>query len=116
VDDDDTFRIILREALNFYGYDVEEAANGQEAKVKLAQSLPDLVLLDIMMPGLNGVALCQQIRTNERTKTLPVVVISALGDSQAAIDAIKFGATDYVMKPFEMSELKAKLEKFFPTQ
>ncbi len=111
VDDDETFRIIIRESLSKSNYSLDEAGGANEARNKLAVELPDLILLDIMMPDLDGVAFLREIRSNPKHKNIPIMVVSALGNPQVVGDALKFGATEYVVKPVDMMLLKGKVDK-----
>lgn len=111
IDDDDAFRTVLRESLSKSGYDIKEAASGRQAQTVMKSFIPDLVLLDVMMPDIDGVTLCREIRGNPSMQDVPVLILSALGDSQTVNDALLFGATDYVVKPVDMSAIAAKVEK-----
>ncbi|HRY29902.1 MAG TPA: response regulator [Elusimicrobiota bacterium] len=113
IDDDDAFRTIVREALGKQGYEIREAANGREALAQVGQFQPELVLLDVMMPDMDGVTLCRELRAVPTMKDVPVLMVSALGDNQTTNDALLFGATDYVVKPVELAQLRAKIDKAF---
>ncbi|HOW27763.1 MAG TPA: response regulator [Elusimicrobiota bacterium] len=113
IDDDDTFRLLVNEALTRLGYSVVESANAFEAQEVFKRQTPDMVLLDIMMPGMDGVSLCRAIRSNPATKDIPVIIISALSDSQTLNDALLFGATDYLVKPVDVKTLQEKIDKAF---
>src|SRR5579864_5497444 len=91
VDDVDGNRKMLRTLLSLTGYDVVEAVNGQEALATIASQPPDLVLLDILMPVMDGYEACRRIREDERTRFLPVVMITASGD-QEKVRALEAGA------------------------
>jgi len=103
VDDDDDFRIGLRAALEMKGYQVEEAANGEQALAKLAAKAPLLVLLDLQMPVMNGREMLQRMRANADLKEVPVVIISGFGFEW---EAELMGAQGYIGKPFEPEELQ----------
>jgi CheY-like chemotaxis protein len=111
VDDDETFRLIAREALTSRGMLVTEAANGVQAREKVQEGPLDLILVDIMMPGLDGVALCRELRSLESTKTTPILVVTALNDPKVLQDAQRFGANDYLLKPVDAQVLRGKVEK-----
>lgn len=111
VDDDDSFRTLMREVLQNLGYGVREAASGNDALKRLQEQIPDLVLLDIMMPDIDGVSLCREIRAQEATATVPVLIVSALADSDTVNDALLFGATDFIVKPMDLDALQVKVEK-----
>ena len=103
VDDDPDFRLGLRTALELKGYQVEEAANGEEALRKLADRAPLLVLLDLQMPAMNGREMLQRMRATPELKDVPVVIISGFGFEW---EAELMGAQGYIGKPFEPQELE----------
>jgi CheY-like chemotaxis protein len=106
VDDDADFRAGLRTALEMKGYQVDEAANGAEALLKLAEKPPLLVLLDLQMPVMNGREMLQRMRVTPELKDLPVVIISGFGFEW---EAELMGAQGYIGKPFEAPELEATI-------
>jgi CheY-like chemotaxis protein len=103
VDDDADFRIGLRAALEMKGYQVEEAADGEQALAKLAERAPLLVLLDLQMPVMNGREMLKRMRANAGLQDLPVVIISGFGFEW---EAELMGAQGYIGKPFEPEELQ----------
>src|SRR5438270_4151354 len=103
VDDDADFRIGLRTALEMKGYQVDEAANGEEALITLAERPPLLVLLDLQMPVMNGREMLQRMRATPELKDVPVVIISGFGFEW---EAELMGAQGYIGKPFEPEELQ----------
>src|SRR3954471_12350561 len=103
VDDDADFRTGLRLALEMKGYQVDEAAHGEEALAKLAERPPLLVLLDLQMPVMNGREMLQRLRANPDLKDIPVVIISGFGFEW---EAELMGAQGYIGKPFEPAELE----------
>lgn len=106
VDDDADFRIGLRAALEMKGYQVDEAANGEEALLKLAEKPPLLVLLDLQMPVMNGREMLQRMRATPDLKEVPVVIISGFGFEW---EAELMGAQGYIGKPFEPQELESTI-------
>ena len=106
VDDEPQIRRALRVALRANGYDVSEVATGQEAIEGVAVDPPDLVILDLGLPDVDGFEVCRRLR--EWTQ-LPIIVLSAHGDDQAKVRALDEGADDYVTKPFSMVELLARM-------
>ena len=108
VDDLDANRRLLDAVLAPRGYRVVPAASGEEALELLQGELPDVVLLDIVMPGLDGYEVCRRIRADERTAVLPVVMITASGQ-QEKVMATEAGADDFVTKPFDQAELLARV-------
>lgn len=103
IDDDMHIGDMLEETLTREGYLVSRAYSGTEALLVLAQSKPDLVLLDLMLPGLNGEEVLPQI------KNIPVIVVSAKADIDGKVDLLLGGAADYVTKPFDIKELSARI-------
>jgi two-component system, OmpR family, KDP operon response regulator KdpE len=106
VDDEPQIVRALRTALRGAGYEVESAASGEEALVKLASRPPDGVILDLVLPDLSGADVCRELR---RFSSIPVVILSAVGDEHEKVAALDAGADDYVTKPFGIAELLARL-------
>ncbi len=106
VDDEATLREPLAEYLTGQGFDVCEAESAAAARSLLGNAYPDLVLLDIMMPGEDGLSLCRHL---VETKKLPVILLTARGESMDRIIGLEIGADDYVTKPFEPRELVARI-------
>jgi adenylate cyclase len=100
---------LLTDLLTVKGYDVATAASGHEALARIDADCPDLVLLDIMMPGMNGYEVCQRIRQNPATEILPVVMVTALDPSQERTKGIEAGADDFLGKPVNQQELLARV-------
>jgi len=109
VDDEETVRNLLQRILKEVGYDVATAANGQEALAKIAELKPGVVLLDIKMPGMSGMEVLQQIRTNWPETC--VVMATAAADVQTAVEAMTKGAYDYITKPFNRDDLLLKVQR-----
>lgn len=109
VDDTPTNLKMLADILSAKGYQVVSAAGGKAALEKLAQERPDLVLLDIMMPDLNGYEVCRVIRANPATEMLPVVLITALDPATERVKGIEAGADDFLSKPIHQPELLARV-------
>ena len=106
IDDEPQIRRVLRSTLSFRGYEISEAATGEEA-VELAGKLkPDLILLDVNLPGISGIEACQEIRRTSETPIIMLTVRNAERDKVVALDA---GADDYVTKPFGIEELLARV-------
>ncbi len=106
VDDDETVRDVVRRYLEAGGFTVELAGNGDEALRRFAGREPDLVVLDVMMPGMSGLEVCRRMR--ERT-AVPVVLLTALGEEEDRIAGLRLGADDYVTKPFSPRELALRV-------
>ncbi|MGB8647522.1 MAG: response regulator [Anaerolineae bacterium] len=109
VDDDFLNRTLLSTNLQEQGYDVVEAENGMEALEKLRTSLYDVVLLDTLMPEMDGFQVLAEIKKDSALQYLPVIVISALDDMESVIRCIEMGATDYLAKPFDPALLRARI-------
>ena len=109
VDDTPVNIKMLVDLLTSRGYQTSTAASGAEALAKIEANAPDLVLLDVMMPGMNGYEVCQKIRANPATSILPVVMVTALDPSQERIKGIEAGADDFVAKPINHGELLARV-------
>lgn len=108
VDDLEPNRKLLDAVLSPRGFTVHASESGEDALTWLAEQLPDIVLLDIQMPGIDGYETCRRIRADERTAYLPVVMVTASGGEQK-VRAIEAGADDFVTKPFDQSELLARV-------
>lgn len=106
VDDEPQIRRALRTALSGHGYEVELAENGETALVMVASRVPEAIILDLVMPEMDGFAVIQQIRT---WSSVPIIVLSARGREQDKVRALDLGADDYLTKPFGMDELLARL-------
>ena len=107
VDDEEAVRTAVRRALVLAGYDVEMAANGDEALALLAERAPDAIVLDVLMPGVDGIEVCKRLRAaGDHTPVLMLTARDAVGDRVAGLDA---GADDYMVKPFALQELQARL-------
>ncbi len=109
VDDVAANRDAVRELLDVDGYRLVEAPDGPTALKLAAETPPDLVLLDVMMPGMDGYEVCRRLRADKRLAEVPVIVVTALGDSASRLAAIQAGADDFVTKPFSGVELRARV-------
>ena len=109
VEDEAPLLTLLRYNLEKGGFRVEEAADGQEALLRLSEAKPDLVLLDWMLPALSGLEVCRQIRRRPATRDLPVIMVTARTEDQDAVRALDTGADDYIAKPFAMESLLARI-------
>nr|YP_009296798.1 regulatory component of sensory transduction system [Bangiopsis subsimplex]AOM66141.1 regulatory component of sensory transduction system [Bangiopsis subsimplex]ARO90499.1 transcription regulatory protein ompR [Bangiopsis subsimplex] len=106
VDDETSLRRILETRLTMNGYSVISAADGEDGLQLFKQNRPDLVILDVMMPKLDGYGVCQEIR---KDSDIPVIMLTALGDVSDRITGLELGADDYIMKPFSPKELEARI-------
>jgi OmpR family response regulator RpaB len=107
VDDEASIRRILETRLSMIGYTVVTAADGDEALAVYKKELPNLIILDIMMPKLDGYGVCQEIR---KDSDIPIIMLTALGDVADRITGLELGADDYVVKPFSPKELEARIK------
>jgi two-component system phosphate regulon response regulator PhoB len=109
VEDEAALVALLRYNLEKDGFQVAEAGDGEEALVKIAERKPDVVLLDWMLPLVSGIEVCRQIRRSPKTRTVPVVMLTARGEEGDRVRGLDAGADDYVTKPFSLRELSARL-------
>ncbi len=109
IDDDANMRWVLKRALAKAGYEVELAANGQDGLFTLATKDVDLVLLDLKMPGVDGLGVLRQVR--QRAPDLPVLLLTAYASVPTAVEAMRLGATDYLRKPFDVEEVRFKIAR-----
>jgi DNA-binding NarL/FixJ family response regulator len=110
IDDDPNLILLVKDYLEFRGYNVMTAENGREALDLLEQSIPDMIICDVMMPEMDGYTLVQHIRQEPRTNRIPVLFLSAKGQSQDRVKGLNEGADVYMVKPFEPEELVAQVE------
>lgn len=109
VEDEAPLLTLLRYNLEKQGFRVEEATDGQEALLRVAEAKPDLILLDWMLPALSGLEVCRQIRRRPGTRDLPIIMVTARTEDQDAVRALDIGADDYIAKPFAMDALLARI-------
>ena len=109
VDDDAAGRHTLESILEGQGYRLEMAENGPEALEKAVKLLPDVILLDVMMPGMDGFEVCRRVRNNPALAEIPIIMLTALDDRQSFLDGLESGADDYITKPYDRFELRARL-------
>jgi len=110
VEDENDIRELIRYNLLQEGFAVEEAADGAEALDRIERRRPDLVLLDLMLPRLSGLELCQRLRANPETMKLPIIVVTAKGAEVDRVLGLEMGADDYVVKPFSPREVVARVK------
>jgi len=109
VDDEYIGRETLQSVLEGEGYELEMAENGLQAIEKAKKLLPDVILLDVMMPGMTGFEVCQRIRNDPQIAEIPIIILTALDDRESLLNALKAGADDFISKPFDRYELRARL-------
>ena len=110
VDDELDTLLPLKRALEMEDFNVVEAQDGVEALEKVRSEIPDLVLLDLMLPKINGFEVCQRLKRDEATSFIPIIMLTAKGETSDKIEGIEIGADDYVTKPFNLDELKARIK------
>jgi DNA-binding response OmpR family regulator len=111
VEDDADQLEIIRLVLEKAGFAIGTAANGNDALVKTHSILPDLIILDLMLPGLNGFDICETLRKNPVTASVPIVMLTGLCSQFGRLAALESGADDFLTKPFKMEELVSKVDK-----
>jgi two-component system phosphate regulon response regulator PhoB len=109
VEDEAALALLLSYNLEAEGYAAETVERGDEAELRLVESPPDLVILDWMLPGVSGLEICRRLRAREATRTLPVIMLTARGEESERVRGLSVGADDYVVKPFSVPELMARV-------
>lgn len=109
VEDEEPLTLLLRYNLEAEGYIVDCVGRGDEAEERMRERAPDLVLLDWMLPGLSGIELCRRLRQKPETQRLPVIMLTARGEESERVRGLATGADDYVVKPFSVPELVARV-------
>lgn len=109
VEDEQALGTLLTYNLEAEGYQVTHCERGDEAEVLLAETLPDLVILDWMLPGVSGFEICRRLRARDETRELPVIMLTARGEESERVRGLSIGADDYVVKPFSVPELMARV-------
>jgi two-component system phosphate regulon response regulator PhoB len=109
VEDEEPLALMLRYNLEAESYEVETVARGDEADTRLRERIPDLVVLDWMLPGMSGIELCRRLRARSETKSLPIIMLTARGEESERIRGLATGADDYIVKPFSVPELIARV-------
>jgi two-component system, OmpR family, phosphate regulon response regulator PhoB len=110
VEDEAPLAEMLRYNLEAEGFRVSHAESGEEAEIMVAEERPDLVLLDWMLPQVSGIELCRRLRTKPETRAIPIVMLTARGEEGDRIRGLSTGADDYVVKPFSLPELMARVK------
>jgi PleD family two-component response regulator len=110
IDDDPLIRRIVTRALDAKGYQVAEASSGAEGLALALKNHPDLILLDLMMPGMDGFQVCAALRQNSLTANVPVLMLTALDQMESKVRGLQTGADDYITKPFSIDELQTRVE------
>ena len=110
VEDEEALSELLRYNLQAEGYEVEVIDRGDDAELRLRETVPDLLLLDWMLPGLSGIELCRRIRQRSETESLPVIMLTARSEESERVRGLSTGADDFVVKPFSVPELMARIK------
>lgn len=110
VEDEEALSVLLRYNLEAEGYEVETISRGDEADIRLQEQVPDLLILDWMLPGVPGIELCRRLRARPVTERLPIIMLTARGEESERIRGLSTGADDYVVKPFSTPELMARVK------
>ncbi len=111
LDDEEPIILLLKTILNVYGYDGCESSSPQEALSRVLQEKPDLVILDIAMPEMDGYQVCRQLKANPETQKIPVVMITALALEQDRKMAMDAGADGFILKPFDPRDVVAEIQR-----
>jgi DNA-binding response OmpR family regulator len=109
IDDEPDIIKLVRISLEMANFNVIEASSGKEALEKVKAQVPDLFVLDIMMPGMNGYEVCEKLRADDRTRAVPIVMLTAKGQKNDAEQGLRSGANQYIVKPFDPYELGAQI-------
>jgi two-component system phosphate regulon response regulator PhoB len=109
VEDEEALATLLQYNLDKEGYRVELCADGEEALIRIDEKLPDLVILDWMLPSVSGIEVCRRLRQRSSTRNLPIIMLTARSEESDRVRGLDTGADDYIVKPFLMSELTARV-------
>jgi len=110
VEDEAALQEMLSYNLEADGFQVSRATTGEEAEILIAEERPDLIILDWMLPGTSGIEICRRVRTRPETRGIPIVMLTARGEEGDRIRGLATGADDYVVKPFSVAELLARVK------
>lgn len=110
VEDEEDILALLHFNLLKAGYDVVCAADGEEGLSKIEEQQPDLLLLDLMLPGIGGLEICRKLRADEKTAKLPIIMLTARGEEADVVQGLEMGADDYMTKPFSIKVLLARIQ------
>jgi len=111
VDDEEDVLELVRYNLDKEGYKTATASSGEEALAKAKAKLPDLVILDLMLPGIDGLEVCKRLKTDVKTQTIPIIMLTAKGEEVDIVTGLELGADDYVTKPFSPKILVARVRR-----
>jgi two-component system phosphate regulon response regulator PhoB len=109
VEDEEALATLVSYNLEAEGFEIDHVARGDEVDLQLIENPPDLVILDWMLPGVSGIEICRRLRARDETKNLPVIMLTARGQEDERIRGLTTGADDYIVKPFSVPELVARI-------
>lgn len=112
VEDTESVQVLVKRWIKNEGFEVDLASNGREALERAATIPPDLILLDVMMPGLNGYAVCRQLRQHEQTKSTPIIIITALPAAMDSDEGKLSGANEVIVKPLDREDLMKRIRSY----
>ena len=110
IEDEEPLAELLQYNLESEGFNVEIIRRGDEAEVRIAEHIPDLIVLDWMLPGISGIELCRRLRSARETRSIPIIMLTARAEEADRVRGLTTGADDYVVKPFSLDELKARVK------
>ncbi len=110
VEDEEALNLLLRYNLESEGFAVDTVARGDEAETRVSENPPDLIVLDWMLPGVSGIEICRRLRAKDETKDIPILMLTARGEETERVRGLQTGADDYVVKPFSLPELLARVQ------
>lgn len=109
VDDDVNTTLLMESVVSKAGYEIHAINNSAQTVSEAINIRPDLIILDLMMPGTNGIETCQALQANSGTKHIPIIIFSAVGDINSKVEAFNAGAKDFITKPVHLEELKSRM-------
>ncbi len=110
VEDEEALSILLKYNLKAQGFEVCASGSAEDAEIQIDEQLPDLIVLDWMLPGLSGIELCRRLRTRKNTRKIPILMLTARGEESERVRGLDTGADDYMVKPFSVPELMARIK------
>ncbi|MGY6645667.1 MAG: phosphate regulon transcriptional regulator PhoB [Salinarimonas sp.] len=110
VEDEEALTLLLRYNLEAEGYEVDCVMRGDDAEIRLKEQVPDIAIVDWMLPGISGIELCRRIRARDETRRLPVIMLTARGEEGDRVRGLATGADDYIVKPFSVPEFIARVK------
>ena len=111
VDDEEGFLSVIKEALEIRGFDIVTAKSAIEAGLELSSKKPDLIMMDIKMPGIDGLQACAAIKKNDSTANIPIIIVSAISEEAQVKKAHKMGIADYFVKPVDIEKLVNRIKE-----